>query len=86
MSADEQKCSDEIENMRKLLYGDPTTGKGGLAHVVETIGTTLYGSERIPGGLVNDVAQIKKMLYMAIGAVTIVQFGIQILFHFWPAK
>ncbi len=70
--------------MRKLLYGDPATGKGGLAHVVETIGTTLYGSERIPGGLVSDVSQIKKMLYMAAGAITILQLVIQIIFHFWP--
>lgn len=84
MSADEQRCSEEIENMRKLLYGDPATGKGGLAHVVDTMGTTLYGSERVPGGLVNDVAQIKKLVYMGAGAVTILQVGIQILFHFWP--
>lgn len=81
---EKEDCSEDIKNMRKLLYGDPVTGRGGLAQIVDTMATTLYGSERIPGGLVSDVSQMKKFLFAAGGAVTVLQVVIQIIFHFWP--
>ena len=79
-----QQCQKDVADIRRLLYGDPATAKGGLAHAVDTLGTTLYGTDRNPGGLYSDVVALKRYMWMAAGAVTAVQFGIQILFHFWP--
>lgn len=74
----------DVEAMKRLLYGDPTTGRGGLAHTVETIATTLYGGDKNPGGgIVADVLAMKKLFWMFAGASLALQAGLQVLFHFW---
>lgn len=77
------ECQRDIADMKKLLYGDPATGRGGLAHVVDTMGTTLYGTDKIPGGVVADVSTLKKYFWMAIGAVTAIQVVVEIAFKLW---
>lgn len=69
----EDECRQELADIKRLLYGDPSTGKGGLAHTVQTIGDTVYGPPHAPGGLVNDVAEIKRTIWIATGIVTCLQ-------------
>lgn len=83
MSKEEDECRQEIADMKRLLYGDPATGKGGLAHAVETIGETVYGAPHQPGGLVADVAAVKKTIWIATGAVMAIQIIMPILLKFW---
>lgn len=83
MNQNHDEVMAKLRNMEKLLYGDPTTGKGGMAQNLITVGDTVFGSERNPGGLVADMASLKKFMYLLAGAVTFAQFAIQVLFHFW---
>lgn len=69
--------------MKRILYGDPATGRGGLAHIVETMADTIYGSPKNPNGLVQDVSSIKNTIKIATGGIIVAQFAIQILLHFW---
>lgn len=73
----------KIQDMEKLLHGDPTTGRGGLAHNVLAMADDIYGTDRNPVGLMAEVQTLKKFMYIMAGVVTALQFGIQILFHFW---
>lgn len=77
------ECQRDIADMKKLLYGDPATGKGGLAHVVDTMGSTIYGTEKSPGGIVSDVNMLKKYFLMACGGFAVLQVVVQIVFKFW---
>jgi hypothetical protein len=83
MSAQYEDIQKELRDLKKLLHGDPTTGRGGLAHNVLAMADDIYGTERNPGGLVADVNTLKKFIWVMAGVVTALQFGIQILFHFW---
>jgi hypothetical protein len=71
-----------VADLKILMHGDPTTTRGGVAQCVETMGTTLYGKDKIPG-LVAEVMQLKKVQWIGIGVLLAAQVGIQILFHFW---
>ena len=79
----EDECRKDLQDMKRLLYGDPATGKGGLSHVVQTLGDTVYGAPHQPGGLVADVAAVKKTIWIATGAVLAVQVIVPILLKFW---
>lgn len=83
MSAQYEEIQQELRDMRKLLHGDPTTGKGGLAHNVLRMGDQLYGTERNPGGIVSDVNALKKFVWIMSGVIIAAQIGIQFLFHLW---
>jgi hypothetical protein len=73
----------DLEDMKRLLHGDPTTTKGGVAQFVNELGTTIYGDPRYGGGLVSDVMALKKVMYIGYGIMLALQAGLQILFHFW---
>jgi hypothetical protein len=75
----EREARISIEEMRQLLYGDPVKGTGGIAHLVHTIGETLYGSEKVEVGLVKDVANIKRLITMGAGAIIGAQVVIQVV-------
>lgn len=83
MSQNHDEIQQEIRDMKKLLYGDPTTGKGGMAQGLITVADAVFGTERNPGGLVADNAQQKKVMWIMFGALTAANFFLQILFHFW---
>ena len=79
----EDECRKDLEDMKRLLYGDPATGKGGLAHTVQTIGETVYGAPHQPGGLVADTAALKKTIWIATGALMAMQFIVPIVLKLW---
>jgi hypothetical protein len=78
------ECKKEIADLKRVVYGDASTGKGGLAHIVDMLGETVYGGKTNPSGLVSDVAAIKRAVWMVGGGVIVAQFALQILFKFWP--
>jgi len=81
---DVDECKKEIADLKKLIYGDTSTGKGGMAHVVENLGETVWGGKINPIGLVGDVASIKKFLWGFGGAMIAAQVALQFIFKLWP--
>lgn len=78
-----EEMQKDLENIKLLLHGDPTKTTGGVAQFVEKLGTTVFGDPILKGGLVSDVMQIKRIMWIGIGVLSTLQIGIQILFHFW---
>lgn len=82
----------EVTELRHVVYGNPP-GKSGLAHIVDNIGTTLYGSQRVPGiveevsAIRNQVTEIKNAVWRVCAIASIVmvlvQIGMQVLFKLW---
>lgn len=83
MSAQYEDIQKELRDIKKLLHGDPTTGRGGLAQSVLRIGDDLYGTDRQPGGLLSDMNDMKRYKWIVVGVLLAAQFGIQFLFHIW---
>lgn len=72
----------ELRDIRKLLYGDPSTGKGGMAHSHLRMGEDLYGTDH-SDGVMKEVAGFKRIVWIGIGVLGTAQIGLQIVFHFW---
>lgn len=83
----------EVADMRLLLYGSPQTAQGGLAHLVNTLGTSMYGNDRVKG-IMEEVTSIKsqvneiknavwKVMALASIAMAVIQIGLQFLFKVW---
>jgi hypothetical protein len=66
-----------IEDMRRLLYGDPTTGKGGIAHLVEDMGEAIYGGDRVEKGLIEEVSDIRRLIFISTGFIIGAQVAVQ---------
>lgn len=82
----------EVADLRRVMYGDPP-GRGGVAHVVDTMGTTLFGKDRLPGlvddmtAMKNQIAEIKNAVWrvcaIASFIMVVIQIGLQFLFKLW---
>lgn len=71
-----------LRNIERLLYGDPTTGKGGMAHSHLRMGEDLYGTDH-SDGVMKEVAGFNRIVWIGIGVLGSAQIGLQIIFHFW---
>jgi hypothetical protein len=69
-----------IEDMRRLLYGDPATGKGGIAHMVQDMGEAIYGGDKVEKGLIEEVGDIRRLILIATGFIIGAQMAIQAVF------
>lgn len=72
----------ELKDIKLLLYGDPKKPEGGIAHSVLRMGEDIYGTEH-SDGLICEVKFLIKLVWIGAGIVTTLQFGLQVLFHFW---
>jgi hypothetical protein len=66
-----------IEDIRRLLYGDPATGKGGIAHMVEDMGEAIYGGDRVEKGLIEEVSDIRRLIFISTGFIIGAQVAVQ---------
>lgn len=69
----------DLRDIKVLLQGDLSTGKGGLIHVVQRIGETMYGTPDQPGGVVGVVDKLKKFMWMFAGGMVVIQVILQVV-------
>lgn len=76
---DKIKLRLKVEQIDGILRGDPSTGKGGLVALTEKNAEALYGHESNPGGLIKDVSQLKRVLWLCTGGLFAVEIAAKIL-------
>lgn len=65
-SQDEAKrLKDDVENLHRIVFGDPTTAKGGMANLVDYMSVLVIGTDKEPG-LVKRLSRIEGWLKAAV--------------------
>lgn len=56
-----------MDDIEAMLRGHRDSGEGGVVHVLQRIVETVYGPSNKPGGLVEDVGKMKRIMWIGVG-------------------